>query len=160
MDPSDSRYGPLRFRFLIRIGWCSSTPPQRVSSTGLLFFRNMPPLLPRKATRAASVFQAQVLRPSPCVHWVDAFNQLTRLPAGSLALRPAALPFGNSRPSVAGKPLPRTTGVRGQSPGRDFNPLDQAVVTAYGRPLYFIFEAVRYPTFHGPRFHRLFAPPR
>ena len=60
-------------------------------------------------------------------------DQVTRLRAGSLALRPVALPFGNSRPPVARTPLPRATRVYGQFPGRDFNPLDQAVVTAYGQ---------------------------
>ena len=43
---------------------------------------------------------------------------------GSLALRPALLLFGNSRPRVATTPLPHATGAYGQLPGRDFNPLD------------------------------------
>lgn len=43
---------------------------------------------------------------------------------GSLALRPALLLFGNSRPRVATTPLPHATRVYGQLPGRDFNPLD------------------------------------
>jgi hypothetical protein len=73
-----------------------------------------------------------LLRPSPYDQWVGISNQVTRLRAGSLALRPAALSFGNSRPSVARTPLPRATGVYGQFPGRDSNPLDQTVVTAYG----------------------------
>ena len=67
-------------------------------------------------------------------------HQVTRLRTGSLALRPAALPFGNSRPSVARTPLPRATGVYGQFPGRDSNPLDQTVATAYGQTY----------TFHAP----------
>ncbi len=74
-----------------------------------------------------------MLRPSPYDQWVGIFNQVTRLRAGSLTLRPIALPFGNSRPSVARTPLPRATGVYGQFPGRDSNPLDQTVVTAYGQ---------------------------
>ena len=49
---------------------------------------------------------------------------LTRLHTGSLALRPAALPIGNLRPPVARTPLPCATGVYGQLPGRNFNPLD------------------------------------
>ena len=44
---------------------------------------------------------------------------------GSLALRPALLLFGNSRPQIAPAPLPRATGAYGQLPGRDFNPLDE-----------------------------------
>lgn len=43
---------------------------------------------------------------------------------GSLALRPALLLCGNSRPRVAATPLPHATGAHGQLPGRDFNPLD------------------------------------
>ena len=44
---------------------------------------------------------------------------------GSLALRPALLPFGNSRTRVTTTPLPLATGAYGQLPGRDFNPLVQ-----------------------------------
>ena len=55
---------------------------------------------------------------------------LTRLHLGSLALRPAVLPSGNLRPMITQTPLPCATGVHGQFPGRDFNPLDRAVVTA------------------------------
>jgi hypothetical protein len=58
---------------------------------------------------------------------------LTRLHLGSLALRPAALPSGNSRPMITQTPLPCATGGHGQFPARDFNPLDRAVVTANGR---------------------------
>jgi hypothetical protein len=59
---------------------------------------------------------------------------LTRLLLGSLALRPAALPSGNLRPLITQTPLPCATGVYGQFPGRDFNPLDKSVVTANGHP--------------------------
>jgi hypothetical protein len=48
----------------------------------------------------------------------------TRLLIGSLALRPALLLFGNSRPRVTATPLPHATGAYGQLPGRDSNPLD------------------------------------
>src|SRR5208337_3537458 len=82
------------------------SPPYRVSSTGLSVFRSMPTLLPRKIALVASVVHTLALRPSPHDHRVGIFDQVTRLPAGSLALRPAALPLGNSRPSVARKPLP------------------------------------------------------
>ncbi len=43
---------------------------------------------------------------------------------GSLALRPALLLFGNSRPRVTTTPLPHATGAYGQLPRQDFNPLD------------------------------------
>ena len=60
-------------------------------------------------------------------------SSFSRLLLGSLALRPAALPSGNLRPLITQTPLPCATGVHGQFPGRDFNPLDKAVVTANGR---------------------------
>ena len=53
---------------------------------------------------------------------------LTRLLLGSLSLRPAALPIGNLRPLIAQTPLPCATGVYGQFPGRDFNPLDKQLL--------------------------------
>jgi hypothetical protein len=49
---------------------------------------------------------------------------LTRLLIGSLALRPALLLFGNSRPRVTTTPLPHATEAYGQLLGRDLNPLD------------------------------------
>ena len=55
-------------------------------------------------------------------------KSLTRLRAGSLALRPATLPFGNSRPLITQTPLPRATGMNGQLPGRDSNPLDEQLL--------------------------------
>ena len=54
--------------------------------------------------------------------------RLTRLRTGSLALRPAALPFGNLRPLIAQTPLPCATGMHGQLPGRDFNPIDKQLL--------------------------------
>ncbi|WP_245725090.1 reverse transcriptase domain-containing protein, partial [Nitrosomonas halophila] len=51
-------------------------------------------------------------------------TSFTRLLMGSLALRPALLLCGNSRPRVAATPFPHATGAYGQLPGRDFNPLD------------------------------------
>src|SRR6266568_3450652 len=74
--------------------------------TRRLMFRNMPSLLPRKITLADSVVKAREQWPSPFDHRVGIFNQFTRLPIGSLALRPAALPIGNLRPSVTRAPLP------------------------------------------------------
>ncbi len=74
MNPSDSRYSPWRFRFPLYTS--VDAPPatlHRVSSTGLIIFRHMPPLLPRKTSEAASVLQATEHRPSPYVHWVGVF---------------------------------------------------------------------------------------
>ena len=70
------------------------------------------------------LFQHHIQRPSPHVHRVGFSTSLTRLPIGSLALRPALLLFGNLRPRVTTAPLPHATGAYGQLPGRDFNPLD------------------------------------
>lgn len=52
----------------------------------------------------------------------------TRLHLGSLALRPAPLPSGNLRPLITQTPLPCATGVHGQFPARDFNPLDKQLL--------------------------------
>ena len=56
--------------------------------------------------------------------FIRGLGQINRVRVGSLALRPALLLFGNSRQRVTTSPLPHTTGVYGQLPGRDFNPLD------------------------------------
>jgi len=96
----------------------------------------MPTLLPREKTSATSVIQASVQRPSPSVHRVGFSTSFTRLHVGSLALRPALLLFGNSRPRVATAPLPHATGAYGQLPGRDLNPLDLSAVTANGQVLH------------------------
>src|SRR3990170_4824458 len=84
----------------------------------------MPTLLPRESMRATSVISAPIQRPSPSDHRVGFSNSFTRLRVGSLALRPALLLLGNSRPRVTTTPLPHATGAYGQLPGRDFNPLD------------------------------------
>jgi hypothetical protein len=84
----------------------------------------MPSLLPREWIDATSVIRAPIQRPSPSVHRVGFSSSLTRLVIGSLALRPALLLFGNSRPRITTTPLPHVTGAYGQRPGRDFNPLD------------------------------------
>lgn len=101
----------------------ASPPPQRLSSTALSDFRNMPPLLPRDAARATSVVSARAQRPSPFDHRVSASDSFTRLHLGSLALRPAPSSSGHSRPLIAQTPIPSTTEAYGQLLGRDFNPL-------------------------------------
>ena len=84
----------------------------------------MPTLLPRESTCATSVIRAHVQRPSPADQRVGFSIKLTRLLIGSLAFRPAILPFGNSRPRVTTTPLPHATEAYGQLFGRDFNPPD------------------------------------
>ena len=102
----------------------SLSSPNWISSTGLIIFRHMPPLLPRKVSPIASVIYVDEQRPSPYVHRVGTSNKLTRLHVGSLSLRPAALPIGNLRPLITQTPLPWATKVYGQLLGRDFNPQD------------------------------------
>src|SRR3989338_419130 len=99
----------------------------------------MPTLLPRKKMDATSVIPASIQRPSPSDHRVGSSNSFTRLRVGSLALRPALLLFGNSRPRVTATPLPHATGAHGQLLGRDFNPLDLLLLLRTVRfGLYFI----------------------
>ena len=71
--------------------------------------------------------------PSPSDHRVGFSGSFTRLLIGSLALRPALLLFGNSRPRVTATPLPHATGAYGQLPGRDFNPLDSLLLLRMAR---------------------------
>ena len=124
MNPSDSRCTLMRFRCLIRSSRWPPHPAPRVSSTGQCIFHDMPSLLPRESTRATSVFTAHARRPSPFDHRVGFSISFTRLLISSLALRPAMLLFGNSRPRIAPTPLPHATKAHGQLLGRDFNPLD------------------------------------
>jgi hypothetical protein len=128
MNPSDSRLGPRRFRRLIRRGRWPPHPRRRVSSTGQSILQNMPSLLPRESMSATSVIPAPFQRPSPFDHRVGFSTLFTRLLIGSLALRPALLLCGNSRPRVATTPLPHATKVYGQFLGRDFNPLDMLLL--------------------------------
>ncbi len=86
-------------------------------------FKYMPPccqetmtitsVLPMAATTFPFCPQGRRLQPN-----------ITRLPLGSLALRPALLLGGNLRPLVTKTPLPHATESYGQLLGRDFNPLD------------------------------------
>ncbi len=135
MNPSDSRPGPLHFRCLICSGWWSPHPAERVSSTGQSIFHSMPSLLPRESTRATSVVRARVQRPSPFDHRVGVSGSFTRLLIGSLALRPATLRCGNSRPRITPAPLPHATKAYGQLLGRDFNPLDSLLLLRTVRSL-------------------------
>ena len=93
----------------------------------------MPPLLPRKTRWNALVLRSHRQRPSPTVHRVGVFALFTRLRLGSLALRPAVLHPGNSRPPVTRAPLPSTTKVYEQLLWRDLNPQVNQPVTAYGQ---------------------------
>jgi hypothetical protein len=82
-------YGPLRlpirpratsFPYMRRL--MPSASPNRVSSTGLNIFRNMPSLLPRKIRSADSVFRADQRRPSPSDHRVGIFNSIYEAMSG------------------------------------------------------------------------------
>jgi hypothetical protein len=124
LNLSDFQPWPACFRCLIHAGRRPPRPQDWISSTGQQVFKNMPTLLPRESRSATSVLPATVQRPSPSDHRVGFSNSLTRLLRGSLALRPALLLLGNSRPLVTKTPLPHATGAHGPPPGRDFNPLD------------------------------------
>ena len=84
----------------------------------------MPTLLPRESMAATSVVSASIQRPCPFDHRVGFSTTFTRLLIGSLALRPALLLFGNSRPRVTTTPLAscyrgvRTTPRTGLQPAR------------------------------------------
>ena len=108
--------------------------PQRTSSTGLPILRHMPPLLPRKITQTHSVVFVWMRRPSPYVHRVGIFNLTFEATSGFTRVTACGFASGNPRPLITQTPLPLATGVHGQFPGRDFNPLDTTVVTANGRP--------------------------
>ena len=137
MDPAASRLPLLRFRFLIRSGRWSPHLRSRVSRTGQSIFKYMPSLLPRESMTATSVIPAPIQRPSPSDHRVGFSTLFTRLLIGSLALRPALLLLGNSRPRVATAPLPHATGAYGQLPGRDFNPLDLLLLLRTARLIFY-----------------------
>ena len=132
MNPSDSRYGPPRFRFLIRV---SQWPPHYRNGSPVLhglssttchpcypgsrcaplpLFQRSPSGLPLQSRGSASPFS------------------VTRLRLGSLALRPAALPLGNLRPPITRTPPPGARKAYGQLLSRDFNPLDIPPITANG----------------------------
>ena len=76
--------------------------------------------------------------------------RVTRLPVGSLSLRPASLPFGNLRPLIAQTPLPRATQADGQFLGRDFNPQDKRLLlrTVKSRLLILYLQFVFGSTYH------------
>ena len=80
-----------------------------------------------------SVISVPIQRPSPSDHRVGSSSLFTRLCVDSLALRPALLLFGNSRPRVTTTPLPHATGAYRQLPGGDFNPLDLLLLLRTGR---------------------------
>ena len=111
----------------------SGPPPPRISRPALFLFRCMPPLLPREIRWNASVLSFHRQRPSPSDHRVGLSNQVTRLRLGSLALRPATLPLGNSQPPIARTLLPGARKVYGQLLSRDLNPQEKQPMTAYGQ---------------------------
>ena len=108
-------------------------PPQRVSRTALYFFHHMPPLLPRKIHRNASVLQFRWLRPSPLDHRVGTFrlsDEATRRFACAAACDFA---MGNLQPLVTQTLLPGAKEVYGQLLLLDFNQLELQPFTAYGQ---------------------------
>ena len=134
MNPSDSRYGLWRFRFLIRR---SRWPPHHRNGSpalGSKSSKNMPTLLPRKSMNAISVISASTQRPSPSDHRVGSSNSVYEATCrftcitGLLSCCVETLD-----PVLPQTPLPHATGAYGQFPKRDFNPLDFTTVTANGQ---------------------------
>ena len=111
----------------------SGPPPPRISRPALFLFHCMPPLLPREIRWNASVLSFHRQRPSPSDHRVGISSKVTRLPVGSLSLRPATLPLGNLQPPIARTLLPGARKVYGQLLSRDLNPQDKQPLTAYGQ---------------------------
>jgi hypothetical protein len=130
MNPSDSRYGLPRFRFLIRVSRWSphhrNGPPvlHDLSST------TCHPCYPGSRCALLPLFQ-RTSSGLPLSNRGSASPIfVTRLRLGSLALRPAALPLGNLRPPITRTPLPGARKAYGQLLSRDFNPLDKSPITA------------------------------
>ena len=96
MNPSDSH---KRFRISLYAAVAGSNPaPPWGSRPARCLFRHMPPLLPRKILRVG-VRSAPSDSGLPLLTTGSASpSKLTRLPLGSRALRPAALPMGNFNP--------------------------------------------------------------
>ena len=93
----------------------------------------MPSLLPREILRDLSVsLLADGGLPLLTIGSASP-DQVTRLHIGSLSLRPASLPLGNSQPPVTRTLLPGAKKVYGQLLSRDFNPLEKQPITAYGQ---------------------------
>src|SRR5664279_358026 len=84
----------------------------------------MPSLLPRKITQTGSVIRICDIGLPLVSRGSASPNRLTRLPVGSLALRPAALPMETYDPLLPERRSLELPGRIGQFPGRDFNPLD------------------------------------
>ena len=124
MNPSDSRYGLQRFRFLMPN---SRWPPHHRTGSPALGNKSSitcRPCYPGSRWVTLPLFHHPIQRPSPSDHRVGSSSSFTRLHVGSLALRPALLLCGNLRPRVTTTPLPHATVAHGQLLGRDFNPLD------------------------------------
>ena len=135
MNPSDSRYGLRRFRFLIHSSRWS--PHHRTGSPALGNKSSITcrPCYPERRCAPLPLFQ-RTSSDLPLLTTGSASPiVLTRLRVGSLALRPALLLFGNSRQRVTTMPLPHATGAYGQLPGRDFNPLDLLLLLRTVRPI-------------------------
>ena len=137
MNPSDSRLRSRRFRFLIRRDRWFSPPPQTGRKPRAVNLREHADPATPGVDECHFRYSSTLPRPSPSDHRVGFSGSFTRLLIGSLALRPALLLLGNSRPRVTATPLPHATGAYGQLPGRDFNPLDSLLLLRTARLGYF-----------------------
>jgi hypothetical protein len=105
-----------------------ATLPYRISSTGLLIFHYMPPLLPRGDFMDVTVTNPinsglphTSIRSALSTTTFEATYRFTFVAACNFAV-------GNSRPLITQTPLPRATEMNSQFPGRDLNPLDKQLL--------------------------------
>jgi len=93
-------------------------------AVGLLIFRNMPSLLPRKINWTASVIKVRVHRPSPCVHWVGIFKELNEATCRFTCVTACCFAYGELTTPCRQDADPLNYRANGQFPGLDFNPLE------------------------------------
>ena len=125
MNPSGSRPGLLRLQHrLIRSNRWFAPPPCRVSRPARSIFPCMPSRYPDGICESLplSTFTDDGLPRSSTVS--APMSEMTRLPVGSLSLRPVSSSLGNLQPLITQTLLPGTTKAYGQLLRRDFNPLD------------------------------------
>ena len=137
MNPSESRYDLMRFRL-----------PLYAPIDGLRHHHNGPPVLHDQSTitchpcypdGTCERFRyplSQSMAFPECPPGRLPYFKLTRLHIGSLALRPAISSLRNLQPLITQTLLLGTTKAYGQLLRRDFNPLDQSPMTAYGQFTY------------------------
>jgi hypothetical protein len=138
MNPSDFRNGPQRFRLapftlqwtVLRRHPCGSPALHCFSSA------TCRPCYPGKSDATLPLSHGTGNGLPHLTTGSASPNILTRLPVGSLTLRPVASPLGNLQPPITRTLLPGARKVYGQLLSRDFNPQEKQPVTAHGEVSY------------------------